>query len=683
MNQRTRNIILWIVAIGLLISMAISFTPGQLFGNNTQNNEGAVALDVNGRPIYELDVARLEQQAPFNAVQEGPVADDLQLVLLDELVSQSLIQQAASGENVSNGEVRDQVNEFRASQNVAGRNNDRAYLSLLSGAGYTDETFRELMREQLQQEKYIASLTEGVEVTDEELTTFFEANRDAYQTEPRITAREIVVTDQAEADRLYALALSGEDFATLARENSSERAEQGGALGASDGESAPQPVTSVALPTAVAEAAFALQGPGLTTPIQAGGAYHIVSVEAFTPAAPRPLDEVREEVRTDALELKKSGVQEAELLKLRNEATITAPEGSTYSYDDPVVARVGDDEIKATELDRATYLNPQIQQLLNPESADLIVSFLKPNNLSQLIDQELAYQGASELGAAFVGTRAAIAQSARSYVGRDEAVTPAQVQEFYTQNQANFTVPPAVLATRVNFPDRDAATSFTQALDDAATVGDAAIKEAADAAGGTVETLGSVTQGSQPEVIDAALFNFTDGMTALGESGYDVSEVLSVSTPPDPASGGAASGGAVSGGAVSGGAASGGSASGGANAAPSEQFVVLVAARSPSRVRPLNEVRALAEQAALVERQTTAQQTWLDGLREKITVEDLLAQTGAEAPSEAEQTAAATGAAAAAAAASGAASGGATNSSALSGGAVLPVAPPEPSGGAN
>ena len=305
LSQRNRNIILWIIAIGLLISMVISFTPGNLFGGASQRDaaEGPVVLNVNGEPIREREISRLEQNPPFNAVQEGPVAEDLERVLLSELVSQSLVEQAAADVDVSGAEVRERVNEFREEQGVAGSRNDRAYQNLIAGAGYTDETFRELTREQLQQEKYLEGLTEGVTASDEEVQTHYAANRSAYSSEPRIVAREIVVADEAAADRVYARASEDEDFAALARETSTERAEQGGALGAAEGD-APQPVTRVALPTPVAQAAFALQGPGLTTPVEAGGAFHIVKVESFQPPAPRPLDEVRSEVETDVLELK-------------------------------------------------------------------------------------------------------------------------------------------------------------------------------------------------------------------------------------------------------------------------------------------------------------------------------------------------------------------------------------------
>lgn len=662
LSQRNRNIILWVIAIGLLVSMVISFTPGTLFGGNPQDAvEGPVVLEVNGQPIRELEVARLRQNPPFNAVTEGPIAEDLNLVLVDQLVTQSLLEEAAAGVNVSSGEVRTRVNEFREEQGVAGSRNDRAYQDLLAGAGYTDATFRELIRQQLQQERYLENVGGETEPTDAEIETYYAANQTNYQSEPRITAREIVVADEAVASTVYARALAGEDFAALAREFSSERAEQGGALGAAAGESTPRPVGRVALPTAAADAAFALQGPGLTTPVQAGGAYHIVSVEALEPAATRPLEEVREGVVTDLTELKTAGAEEEAILSLKAQADIRTPEGSELTYDNGVVARVGDFDIRAADLNRSTYLNPQIQGLINPNFADLIVNSVKPNVLTQLIDEELAYQGSTTLeGGTFAGTRAAVAQSALGFVSRNTEVTDEQVRTYYQENRAIYTEPPTALVTRVNLPDADAARSFREALTGAETVDAEAVGIAAEAAGGTIEGLGNVTQGSQPEVIDAALFNFESGMTRLGDSGFDISSVLTVTTPA---------------GAESGGAASGGTASGGAASPAREQLVVLVAARTPERVLPLPEVRAQAEQAALAQAQNTAQQRWLDGLRERIPVENLLAS--AQTPTDPSG----------GTASGGTASGGAAGDSVASDDAVPTLTPtpaPTPeSGGAN
>ena len=618
MSQRNRNIILWIVAIGLLVSMVISFTPGRLFGNRgTQQEaaEGPVALTVNDEPIRELQVQRLEQNPPFNAVPEGPVAQDLQLVLLDQLVTQTLLQQAAADISVSSGEVRTRVNEFRGQQGVAGSRNDRAYQNLLAGAGYTDGTFRDLIRQQLQQEKYLAGLTADTTPTDAEIQTYYEANQQAYQSEPRITAREIVVADESKANALYAQALAGADFAGLARDNSTERAEQGGALGAAEGESTPKPVTSVALPTAVSQAAFALQGPGLTTPTQAGGVYHIVKVETYTPAGTKPLTDVRSEVEKDLTDLQKAAAEENALRTLKASADITSPAGSSYQYKNAIVAKVGDRTITAAELDRNTYLNPQIQQLLNPNFAGIIESSIKPNILTQMIDTDLAVQGAKSLKGTFTGPDSAVAQSALGYVSRDVKVTPAQVQSFYNDNKARYTEQPSALTTRVNFAEAAAASDFRQALTTADAISTDSTGIAAKAAGGTVQNLGNVLPGAQPKQLDSVLFNFKQEMTALGQSGFDISEVLTLEVPLSSASGGA----------VSGGTASGGAAAGTTVPATQKQFVVLVAARTPERVRPFDEVRAQVEQAALQQQRNQAQQTWLDGLRKKFPVENLLA----------------------------------------------------------
>ena len=674
MSQRTRNIILWIVAIGLLVSMVISFTPGRLFGNRGAQQdaaEGPVALTVNGEPIRELQVQRLEQNPPFNAVQEGPVAQDLQLVLLDQLVTQTLLQQAAADVSVSSGEVRTRVNEFRDQQGVAGSRNDRAYQNLLAGAGYTDGTFRELIRQQLQQEKYLANLTADTTPTDAEVQTYYEANQQAYQSEPRITAREIVVADESKANALYAQALAGADFAGLARDNSTERAAQGGALGAAEGKSAPKPVTSVALPTAVSQAAFALQSPGLTTPVQAGGVYHIVKVEAYTPAGTKPLADMRSEVEKDLTDLQKAAAEENALRTLKASADVVSPAGSSYQYKNSVVAKVGSRTITAAELGRSTYLNPQIQQLLNPNFAGIIESSIKPNVLTQLIDTDLAVQGAKSLKGTFTGPDSAVAQSALGYVSRDVKVTPAQVQSFYDDNKARYTEQPSALTTRVNFANAAAARDFRQALTTADAISTDSVGIAAEASGGTVQSLGNVSPGAQPEAIDSVLFNFQQAMTALGQSGFDVSRVLTLEVPATSASGGAASGGAVSGGTVSGGTASGGggTASGGATAGATvpttqKQFVVLVAARTPERVRPFDVVRAQAQQAALQQQQAQAQQTWLDGLREKFPVENLLAS--AQTPSNPQNSAQSGGAQS-----GGAQSGGTQSGGAVSGGAAV------------
>src|SRR5690625_5025714 len=113
LNKRTTTIILWAVSIGLLAGMVISFTPGlSLIGASTAAR-GPVQMTVNGQNVHETDVQQARSNALHASVTEGEVGADLQRLMIDQIARQAVMQQAASRINVSGGEVRRAVNEFR------------------------------------------------------------------------------------------------------------------------------------------------------------------------------------------------------------------------------------------------------------------------------------------------------------------------------------------------------------------------------------------------------------------------------------------------------------------------------------------------------------------------------------------------------------------------------------------
>jgi parvulin-like peptidyl-prolyl isomerase len=638
LSRRTNTIILWIVSIGLLIGMIITFTPtlGALTGGG--NDTSSPALVVNGETISELDVAQARQSSPiFSVVQEGPVAEDLELLLVDSLVRQEVVRQAAARQRVGNGEVRDELDAFRERNGVAGRQNDEAYLRLIGGAGYTDATFRDYLRQQLQVRAWQAELTEGVDVSDAEVEAFYRVNDDAYQSDPRVVARQIVVDDRDLAERLRARALDGEAFADLAAEASLERAEQGGAVGGDE----PQPVGRPAFPTAVADAVFARSTPGVTPVVESAGRFYLVQVEEIVPAQPRPLDEVRDEVREDALAAKQQAALDERIEELVREAEVSLPEGSELTLDDPVVATVGDAEIHASELARATYTNPQIQQALSPQTASLISQFFKPSILEQLVDRELAVRGAEGLDATFFGSDALIAQSALDWVARDAEADESEIQAYYQANLDRYTVAASADVLRVDFEDAAGAETFRAALLDGADP-----EAAAEEIDGDTEDLGVVRQGSLDAPLDAALFE-TDAFEPLPDDPRAVSDVLVIDVPVEQEADGEAPASDASEDAADADGAAGADAAGDAQPAdegdtPAEEaesadseprttpsYVVLVALRTPERVRPLEEVRSDVQANVLAQERQAAQRAWLDELRADIPVETLLASAAA------------------------------------------------------
>ncbi len=532
-RRRTNAIILWIISIGLLLSMVIAFTPTLGLGRLNREYNNQDALIVNGEAISELAVARARQSRQdqlYNLASEGEAADDLQTLMLDELIVNELVRQAASSIGVSNGEVRQAVKELREELGAVGPRNDSIYLNYIRSRGFDDQSFRASLRQQLKQEKYLEGLTENIEVSDNEVQTYFEASRQSYLSEDQIVARQIVVEDQSLAEELHTKAVAGDNFAQLAKENSLEAAEQGGAIGGDE----PTPVARLALPTNVANAAFGLGTSGITDVIDAAGRYHIVKVEEFIVGEPRPFDEAAEEVREDALEVKRAGVLEAELKRLRENANIEVPENTEFPYENPAVARVGEVEITRAELARATYLSPQARNFLNPDNLNFITQFLKPSNLNQLIDQELAYQGAQELNTKFFGTKGNIAQSALAHVSKDVETSEEDLQTYYEEHEGEFTIPASALTSQVTFVNQEEAEAFREVL----LVGEVDftdLESSLEEYNASFEDLGTVSLGTLEPELDTVLFEFEDeSFESVLEEDWEVSEVIVVEKALEP-----------------------------------------------------------------------------------------------------------------------------------------------------
>ena len=623
-SKRTRTIILWGISIGLLLGMVISFTPtmGLNFGGQ-EAMRGTVQMTVNGAEVREAEVLQLQQQAPFNTVSEGPVAAQLERLLVDTLVRQEVERQAAAPVRVSGGEVRDYVNEFREARGVAGRGNDRAYLNLIGSAGFNDEMFRDYVSEQLKYGKWQESLVDGVTVSDAEVEAYYLSHASNYQSEERVRARQIVVEDRQTADDLRGQITAGASFPELAAEHSIELAVNEGAVGAQGEETEPRPVGRAAFPTAIANAAFGLRGAGTTDVVEAADGFYIVQVVEYLPSDTRPLEEVREQVEEDALNSKKQGIIEAELERLRAEADLTFPETSTLQFDNAVVAEVGEAEIHEAELDRATFLNPVMQQALTPDMAEVIVQLFRPNVLQQLISTELAYQGAQQLDAEFVGTKAGIAQSALNYVARDVTVTEDEVQDYYESNVAAFTLPAEATVIQATFADQASATAFREAVLDGAAVTDAASEQ-----GGEVTDHGRVQPGDLEPDLDTAVFQ-TEAFDDIAGGPQAISDVLVLVRPvePEPESEEAAEEAAEEASAED-----EAEAEGEPDTEPAEptepevveEYSLLVVERTPESVRPLEDVRAQVENQVRAAGRQRLQEEWLESLREEIEVNEFV-----------------------------------------------------------
>jgi foldase protein PrsA len=279
--------------------------------------EGAVVL-VNGRPIsraeYEESLANLMQQYRQFYAQYGQNLDQflqgadgsllslrLQAETVRGIARLELLEEEAEARGI---EVSEEAIEERFAEDLQSfldqyGMTEEDLIEELEAQGTDYESFVEAAQSntaiQLRTERLRDNVLGDVEISDEALQTYFEANRTAYETPEQVRASHILVESevgvQSASERLDA----GESFASIAEDLSIDTgsAVQGGDLGFFErGRMVP----------AFEEAAFGLEIGEMSEPVETQFGYHIILVTDRREAASPTLEEIEDEVREDALE---------------------------------------------------------------------------------------------------------------------------------------------------------------------------------------------------------------------------------------------------------------------------------------------------------------------------------------------------------------------------------------------
>ena len=128
-----------------------------------------------------------------------------------------------------------------------------------------------------------------VQVTDEQIATYYEANKAQYVTKGESQFAHIQVANEAEAQAIEQQLKSGADFVTLAKEKSLDKlsATKGGDLGWAK---------AGTFPAEFEKAANAWQVGQVSQPVKMGNEYHIIKVLDRKPETALPLEKVKENI---------------------------------------------------------------------------------------------------------------------------------------------------------------------------------------------------------------------------------------------------------------------------------------------------------------------------------------------------------------------------------------------------
>lgn len=260
----------------------------------------AELVRVNGTPIRRSEVVeRLLKRHGAQAV--------------DEMVDELLLRQAAAAQKVvaPEAEIDRRLARLKSQFGSA-----ELFMSQLEQAGTSLSRLKEDIAEEIVRERLVAK-AKNVAVTDAELKTAFEENKDKLGTPPAVHLRHILIKTEAEAKELVAKIKGGADFTALAREKS--LAASGKAAGGDYGF-----VSRGMLPPEIDEIAFAMKENELRI-VPGPRGQHILQALESRPPKPATFEDVKEDLRELLLTEKLKKAAPEYLAELRRKADVTSP----------------------------------------------------------------------------------------------------------------------------------------------------------------------------------------------------------------------------------------------------------------------------------------------------------------------------------------------------------------------
>lgn len=245
-------------------------------------------IRINDRAISKDEFrAEFEKSLQKDQPLTGIEREELQRSFLVQLIDRELIHAEARHLDitVTDTEVEAALQSYR--QDYSGT----SFETMLQERGLTLEAWREELKESLIMEKLLEqAVYASVSISDEEVTAYFEANRDQFDRPAQVRARQIVVADEAHGQEVLGLLRQGKPFAEVAAEHSlSPDAQQGGDLGFfGRGE----------MPVEFDDVVFDLPVNRLSDLIKSEYGYHIFLVEEKRKAARLSKQDAAEEIRS-------------------------------------------------------------------------------------------------------------------------------------------------------------------------------------------------------------------------------------------------------------------------------------------------------------------------------------------------------------------------------------------------
>jgi parvulin-like peptidyl-prolyl isomerase len=338
--RRSRHLSIVLVAFFALVLAACG-------GESDEDVPGDAIAVVGGREVPKRDFDSLIAQAKRSyeaQKRDFPKVGTTQYNTLKNQAVQFLVQRTQFelkadelDVDVTQAEVTKRLDEIKK-QYFGG--NDKRYKDQLKQQGLTEDQVQKDIRAQLIQEELFEKVTSDVNVTDKQITDYYNKNKTQYGEPESREIRHILVSTKKQADQLYTQLKGGANFATLAKKFSKDPGskDQGGKLTIARGQTvAPFDQTAFLLPKG-----------SLSRPVKTQYGFHLIE----------PLSEVKA-AKTTPLSKVKAQIKQQLLQTERNDTMTKWVEDTKKEFEDETTYQVGFAPPKAATATGATTTSDQ------------------------------------------------------------------------------------------------------------------------------------------------------------------------------------------------------------------------------------------------------------------------------------------------------------------------------------